>query len=528
MRTSLLVSGLVAAATAAPEIKAEHEAVKPRRGPYVGVSVDLNTAYQNIDGFGFSEAFQRAHAFTNLPPAQQRDVLDLLFDPAMGAGYDQTGGAGFSILRLGLGSSPNSTVDHMNSPQPSEDGPFKWDHDDSGQVWVAKRAQEYGVGTFYADSWSAPGYMKTNGRDDQGGWLCGVRGEGSANGTACHGQSFVQAYAQYLAQYVKAYVDEGIPISSVGFLNEPNLVKYYSTMLSNGYQAADEIFALSVALGGIGLPKVGISCCEAQGWSMARDILSEVQAAGAESALSVFTTHAYKGAPAAPDGALNTTLPVWITENAPMPAGLGFSETWYSNNSANEGLVWAVNLHNALTTGNVSAYLYWIGVGPTRADAPLIWAPNPNANGTSGIWASNENKTLSVSATEPGYTISSAFWAFSHYSRFIRPGAKRIGINLNLTSVEAGTVLASAYKNTDHTIVAQVINNGDQDAETTFSVPGLVGHQFCWVDATVTTNDKKMSFYQTAEILEENKGSPKPLPARSLTSYVVRCSPGKK
>ncbi|KAK3689033.1 glycoside hydrolase superfamily [Podospora appendiculata] len=525
MRTSLLIGGLVVAATAALEIKAEHGAPKPRRGPYVGVAVDLNTTYQNIDGFGFSEAFQRAHAFTNLSPAQQSDVLDLLFDTS--------NGAGFSILRLGLGSSPNSTIDHMNSPQPSEDGPFKWDRDDSGQVWIAKQAQKYGVETFYADAWSAPGYMKTNGRDDQGGWLCGVRGQGSANSTACQGQSFVQAYAQYLAQYVKAYVDEGIPISSVGFLNEPNVImklkansKPYATMQSNGYQAADAIFALSVALGGIGLPKVGISCCEAQGWSLAREILSEVQAAGAETALSLITTHAYKGTPAAPDGALNTTLPVWITENGPQR--LDLSETWYRNNSGNEGLVWAVNLHNALTTGNVSAYMYWIGVGPSSRDAPLIWAPNPNANGTSGIWASNENKTLSVSGTGPGFTVGAPYWAFAHYSRFIRPGAKRIGINLDLSSVKPGTVLASAFKNTDHTIVAQVINNGDQDAETTFSVPGLVGHQYCWVDATVTTNDKKMSFYQTAEILEENKGNPKPLPARSLTSYIVRCSPGKK
>jgi len=181
-------------------------------------TIDLTKTLQKIDGFGFCEAFQRAHSIINLPQPHQKDVLDLLFNT--------TTGAGFSIFRIGLGSSPNSTLDHMNSPQPTEDGPFVWDHKDSGQVWVAKQAQKYGVSTFYADAWSAPGYMKTNGRDDQGGWLCGVNGEGSANGTSCGSPpvSSIQAYAQYLAQYVKAYIDEGIPIQHVGFLNEPNLM----------------------------------------------------------------------------------------------------------------------------------------------------------------------------------------------------------------------------------------------------------------------------------------------------------------
>ena len=198
--------------------------------PPLTITVNKNITYQRIHGFGFSEAFQRAHSLVNLPEPYQSQVLDLLFSP--------TTGAGFSILRIGLGSSVNSTGDKMNSPQPHPDQPFTWDGKDSGQVWVARQAKnKYNVSMFYGDSWSAPGWMKTNGADYGGGWLCGVSGEGkdvelvhsaeSGGGrTQCgEGESYVQAYGEYIAKYVQAYALEGgIEMSYVGFLNEPNLV----------------------------------------------------------------------------------------------------------------------------------------------------------------------------------------------------------------------------------------------------------------------------------------------------------------
>ncbi|KAK3314329.1 glycoside hydrolase family 30 protein [Apodospora peruviana] len=490
------------------------------------LTVDITLTHQNIDGFGFCEAFQRAHSIRNLPEPYQKQVLDLLFD--------QKTGAGLSILRLGLGSSENSTLDHMNSPQPTEDGPFAWDRQDSGQVWVAKQVQKYGVTTFYADAWSAPGYMKTNGRDDQGGWLCGVRGEGQSNGTSCgDGSSFVIAYAQYLARYVQGWFEEGIPIQHVGFLNEPNLIKPYATMQSNGYQAADEIFALSIALGGIGLPSVGISCCEAQGWSMARDILAEVQAASAEDQLSVITTHTYKGTPPGPERPLNTTLPVWVTEISPIMDRLGMTQTWYRNNSENEGLRNGVNIHEALVTGNVSAYIYWIGVSQSSAEAPFIWAPNRDRNDTrETMWWPNEqvNMTTGIktNSSVPYYTIGSTYWATAHYSRFIRPGAKRVGTELKSSGGVSKSILSSAYVNQDRSVVVQIINNGDAEVDVDVLVlrSGPVSSaksKTCRVDTWITDNSRRFVSVGLGEAVSEDGTFEKSLPARSLTTFVVRC-----
>jgi len=90
------------------------------------------------------------------------------------------------------------------------------DDNDTGQVWFSQSAMSYGVKTIYADAWSAPGFMKTNGNEANGGYLCGVTGETCASG------DWRQTYANLIVQYIKYYASAGIPITHVGFLNEPD------------------------------------------------------------------------------------------------------------------------------------------------------------------------------------------------------------------------------------------------------------------------------------------------------------------
>lgn len=59
---------------------------------------------------------------------------------------------------------------------------YVWNGDDDGQVWLSKQAQSYGVSRFYANPWSALGYMKTNGDEANGGSLCGLSGASCASG----------------------------------------------------------------------------------------------------------------------------------------------------------------------------------------------------------------------------------------------------------------------------------------------------------------------------------------------------------
>ena len=295
-------------------------------------------------------------------------------------------------------------------------------------------------------------------------------------------------------------------------------------MQSDGYQAADVIPALSVALDGIGLPEVGISCCEGQGWSYARDLLAEVQDAGAEGALSIITTHTYKGTPAKPDRPLNTTLPVWVTEISPIMDRLGMTQTWYRNHSENEGLLNAIHIHEALTTGNVSAYIYWIGVGQSSAEAPFIWAPNLKKNVTrEDMWHAHGNNTVvQVENGTTPYTIGSTFWAAAQYSKFIRPGAKRIDVQ---ASEEHPGLLVSAFRNENGNWAVPVINNGDQPFEVVLDLNMVILRQApregCWIVPWLTNDEDKLQRVGRGWISVDDDDSPMTVPPRSIMTFEI-------
>lgn len=174
------------------------------------ITVNLGTTYQQIDGFGFSQAFGRAKEFQNLgDTAVRRQGLDYLFNT--------TTGAGFTIVRNRIGSGGSGDSILPTSPgSPSGTPTYSWNNDDSGQVWLSQEAMKYGVKTFYADAWSAPGFMKTNGVETNGGYLCGTTGH------SCSSGDWRQAYANFLVKYVQYYKDAGIPVTHLGFLNEPD------------------------------------------------------------------------------------------------------------------------------------------------------------------------------------------------------------------------------------------------------------------------------------------------------------------
>jgi O-glycosyl hydrolase len=244
------------------------------------ITVDLTKTYQTIDGFGMSETFQRANQIKALSEPLQRYALDLLFN--------RTSGAGFSILRNGIGSSPDSSSDHMGTIQPKHPGgpsaapKYVWDGNDNSQVWVSTEAvRRYGVKTVYANAWSAPGYMKTNNNDANGGSLCGV------SGASCSSGDWKQAYANYLVQYITYYRDIGVDVTHLGFMNEPDLTTSYASMRSNGQQAADFIKVLRPMLDKAKYTTVKVTCCDAEGWSSQQGMMSAL--GGVSSMLGTIT-----------------------------------------------------------------------------------------------------------------------------------------------------------------------------------------------------------------------------------------------
>ncbi|KAG9232724.1 glycoside hydrolase family 30 protein [Amylocarpus encephaloides] len=439
------------------------------------LTVDLTKRYQTIDGFGFSEAFQRANTIVNLPATKQRELLDIFFDPIKGAG--------FTILRNGIGSSPDSSSDHMNSIAPKSPGSptatpnYVWDGKDSGQLFVSKEAWKYGVRNIYANAWSAPGYMKTNGNENYGGYLCGVSGQRCASG------DWKQAFADYLVRYLRYYREEGVEVSHLGFLNEPEFGPSYAGMLSSGTQAADFIKILAPTLIAANFSSVGITCCDAEGWSHQSSMTSQLQSAGVESKLSTITSHSYTSSPNFP---LSTTRRVWQTEYADLQGA--WQAAFYSYGGAGEGLRWAGLIHSALVNANCSAYLYWIGAQGGATNSKLVRIENGN------------------------YIVSKRLWAFGQFSRSARPGAVRVGVSGAPYGVQA-----SAYLNTDGKLAVVIINTGASAVKIAVDVKG--GWKTSGANAWVTDNSNDMS--QIPIGVTEAGVFSATVPGRGMASYVV-------
>ncbi|KAF3925511.1 hypothetical protein AA313_de0208509 [Arthrobotrys entomopaga] len=438
------------------------------------ITVNTGTTYQTIDGFGFSQAFGRASQFQSTASALQKQALDFLFS--------KTTGAGFSIIRNRIGSGGSGDSIEPNNPgSPSAAPTYVWDDNDSGQVWFSTQAKNYGVTTIYADAWSAPGFMKTSGSDSTPGYLCGTPGH------TCSSGDWRQAYANFLVQYVKYYNSVGLPITHLGFLNEPDYSPGYSQMQisSNAAEAISFIPILAATVKAAGL-NLKITCCDAVGWGTTVTYANALVNSGVTQYLGVITSHDYSSDPTSTLSV--TSLPKWNTEGGPSDA---FTTSWYVNGDQNEGMNWANRIANGIVTCSLSAFLFWEGFenGQTQSGSHLVDVNGSNA--------------------QP----SAIFWAFAMWSRYIRPGAVRVGTTGTITSTVIG-----AFKNTDGSYVLVFTNSGTsaQSAKVSFSgyTPGSAS---AWVTSSsgnfVTTSATLASGAVTVS-----------LPGRSVVTVVLKGS----
>lgn len=444
------------------------------------VTVDFSRRLQSVDGFGFAQAFQRAdvmHGARGLSPQKQREVLDLLLS--------RQKGAGLSILRLGIGSSPDDPYDLMKSIQPNDPGgpdappKYQWDGYDGGQVWLAKEARRYGVKRFYADAWSAPGYMKDNGTDNNGGTLCGLQGTNCASG------DWRQAYANYLIQYARFYRREGIKITDIGFTNEPDLTVSYASMRFTPAQAVEFTKIIGPTIRRSRLP-LRLACCDAAGWEQQKPYTQALEAdPQARRWISTYTGHPYITNVQSPQPVANQReRRVWMSEWSPN--GSTWNENW-DDGSGYDGFAVAEDIHRTMTTGNANAYVYWFGasLGTTRG---LIQLANPGDD----------------------YRVSKRLWAVAGYSRFIRPDAVRVQVGSTDPALKV-----SAYRNADGRKVVVILNTADTELRTDLDLSSAGSRPAAYI------TDASRSLAPADIVRQHGPRLSVDLAARSLTTIVL-------
>jgi glucuronoarabinoxylan endo-1,4-beta-xylanase len=396
------------------------------------VTINAAAQYQRIAGFGVSEGFGQARTLMGAPASVQRQVLSLLYSP--------TRGAGLTILRNEISADKGFTIEPRapGSPtgQPSYLTLAKVDRD-QGQLWLARQIKsDYGA-TVFADAWSAPGFMKTNHSAILGGTLCGVPGARCASG------DWRQAYADYLVRYARDYAAAGVPLSYVGPENETTIAPAQDSMIISPAQTANFMAILGATLARSGL-STRAECCASISWSYAQQFAAAIEANhAANTATALFTSHGYFAAPDSP--LRGWSKPVWQTEWAPFGSA-PFDAAW-DDGSPSSGFTWAQNIDKGLTAANLGAFIYLWGASMTGPTGPNTGLVEVKGNMVSG---------------------SGRLWAFASYSRFVRPGALRLGTRTSAAGLEV-----SAFRNSDGSTAVIVLNTAHSPQAATFSLRGL-------------------------------------------------------
>lgn len=440
------------------------------------VTIDPAKQYQSIAGFGVSEGFGQARALMNAPVAARKRVLGLLYSPVQGAGL--------TVLRNEISADQGFTIEPKAPSSPGAQPSYRslaQIGQDQGQLWFAEQIKaDYGVGNVFADAWSAPAFMKTNRSAIDGGAVCGVPG------AICKSGDWRQAYADYLVQYARDYAQAGVPLSFVGPVNEPTIAPPQDGMVMSPAQMANLMGILGAALARSGL-STQAECCASISWASAQQYAAAIaRDPRANKATALFTSHGYFGAP----GSVLRTWhkPVWQTEWAPF----GF-QPWdpaWDDGTPSSGFTWAENIYAGLTRANLGAFLYLWGASMTSLTGP---------------------NTGLVEVEGGSVMPSGRLWAFAGYSRFVRPGAVRIGVTASPAGLDV-----SAFRNRDGTIAVVVLNTDYSRKVVALSVRGLHGAR---VRPYLTNTSHHLSAQSPVTVPDGTFTAA--LPQRSLVSYDI-------
>jgi glucosylceramidase len=384
-RVVLTTVGLAYALTPMPSVRFGPLPAAGRAGGVL-IHVDDKARYQHVTGFGAAMTDSSAWLlYTQLPPPIRRLVMNALFSPA---------GIHLDFVRVPMAASDFTvggrpySYDDLPSGQTDPDlEQFSIAHDQAYVIPALRQMLSINPGIeILANPWSPPAWMKSN----------GAFGNLKHLGTLSPG-SFAP-FATYFVKFIQAYAAVGIPVSAITPENEPGAtVAYPGLSLTASDEAAFIANDLAPALSAAGLhPKI-YAVDRGAALGFARALLSSPAAP----ALSGIAWHCYGGLGAlAALAQLAPTVDQIVSECSPgiipySPAEVGIS---------------------AMRNGASAVALWNLALDP--AGGP-VQQPNVACRGCTGM--------VTVSEQTHTATLTASFYQFGQLSKFVQPGAVRIG-----------------------------------------------------------------------------------------------------
>jgi glucuronoarabinoxylan endo-1,4-beta-xylanase len=361
-------------------------------------SFSFTTPHQTIAGFGGAEAFY-ANYLDSHPYEPQ--IMTALFDPV--------NGLGITILRL-----QNNYYNYNGSNASSFDP-------DNTKIVTAATAALGSAPTILMSSWTPPASLKSNNS------INGCTGVTNGNCTSgfgtlaqVNGAYNYAGFGQFWLSSLQAYAAMGVTPNYISIQNEPDYPATYVGCLFNPTEAPANLYggtesyasyglafdATYKAINGGGLASVPqMIGPESFSISNAQALTTQVPANElAVVAHHLYNVSSYGGSPA------GQVTPMTAFASA-FPTQPKFETEYFQT----PGFYNAIDIHNALTVANDSAYLYW----------GLTW-PSTLTNGVAsdqqGLLYIDNPFTPSSWAYSNGWTYNDAYYTLKHYSYFIRPG----------------------------------------------------------------------------------------------------------
>ena len=413
--------------------------------------------FQTITGFGGSFTESSAYLLNQLGPENRKKIIDAYFGPD-GARYSLTrthiNSCDFSLSNYSYAAvEDDMELEHFSIEEDKDDIiPFIKD---------AMAASEDGF-KIISSPWTAPPWMKDN-KDWVGGKLL---------------PKYYDTWALFFSKYVDAYKSEGIDIWGLTVENEP---------LGNGnnwesmHFSAEEMTHFVQNFLGPSLESNGKGHLKILGYDQNREHLAHwVDAMYKDEAASKYFSgtaihwyastfevfpdalqYAHEKAPdkhlIQSEACVDAEVPKWQDDK------------WYWSKEATDwGFDWAPEADKPMHPKYVPVYRYArdiIGCMNNWVDGWVDWNMVLDRQGGPN-WFKNWCVAPVIVDPEQDETyFTPLYYTLSHFSRYIRPGAKRIDFEIT-----DDALLATAAKNPDGSIVLVLLNQGMEAREIALSL----------------------------------------------------------
>ncbi len=400
------------------------------------LEIDTTEQYQTLLGIGMALEGTTLYAMRkNKSDEQLREVIK--------AFIDAESGIGFNMFRLAIGlsdfSDGRAISDHPQGFYTYQDDStqdFSIQKDiDYGKIEMIKKVQKISKELdpsrepiFFGSTWSPPAWMKTNGK--------------LIKGTLKPG--YEEKLARYFRQFVEAYEDQGIPIYAITMQNEPNFEPdAYPGMRLSPQQEGDLVKAtyreFRDPTDGTRVldTRLWISDHNLEDWVNAHQVLTDLSAENIEYYVDGVAFHNYIAGDSIS----------YMSRLQALHPGIHLQLTEHSE----WGVAGMYNIQQYFVHGSES-YMYWVAMTTKDLD-------EHNQSPYADAVELSPTLLIEKESGSAEYYRTPEYYLIGQFSKFIRPGAVRVGCSVGSTD----RVTAVAFKNEDGKVACVLVNQTEED-----------------------------------------------------------------